>query len=139
MNKVLYAPIRNIVSIRQEFIDENYSSAQDNNVKAEGLVAEREEKLVEAKDDARKQYNEILKDYKAQKAEIIQSAQNETSKELEAEYSNLDNISNEAKEVLKSRMTDLANDIVEKVLGYRSEVQGFDNNKVNEILYSQKG
>ena len=32
-------------------------------------------------------------------------------------------------------MTDLANDIVEKVLGYRSEVQGFDNDTVNDILY----
>ena len=44
-------------------------------------------------------------------------------------------ISNEAKEGLKSKMTDLANDIAEKVLGYRSEVQGFDNDKVNDILY----
>ena len=45
------------------------------------------------------------------------------------------NVSNEVKEGLKSSMTDLANDIVEKVIGYRSEVQGFDNQKVDEILY----
>ena len=32
-------------------------------------------------------------------------------------------------------MTDLANDIVEKMIGYRSEVQGFDNDAVNRILY----
>ena len=32
-------------------------------------------------------------------------------------------------------MNDLANDIVEKVLGYRSEVQGFNDDAVNEILY----
>ena len=49
------------------------------------------------------------------------------------------NISNQAKDSLKYRMTDLANDIVEKVLGYRSEVQGFDNDKVDSILYQEKG
>ena len=32
-------------------------------------------------------------------------------------------------------MTDLANDIVEKMLGYRSEVPYFDNEKVDRILY----
>ena len=41
----------------------------------------------------------------------------------------------ETKEALKGRMTDLANDIVEKMIGYRSEVQGFDNDTVNRILY----
>ena len=29
----------------------------------------------------------------------------------------------------------MANDIVEKMIGYRSEVQGFDNDTVNRILY----
>jgi flagellar biosynthesis/type III secretory pathway protein FliH len=48
----------------------------------------------------------------------------------------LENISNETKDALKSSMTDLANDIVEKVIGYRSEVQGFDGKTVDEILYN---
>ena len=139
MNKILYAPIRNIVEIRQEMIDDNYTSADKNNQKAEELNTERENKLVEAKDSARKQYNEIIGDFKSQRTAIIQTAQTEATQELENEYNNLNSVSNEAKEVLKSRMTDLANDIVEKVLGYRSEIHGFDNDKVNEILYSRKG
>ena len=139
MNKILYAPIRNIATIRRELIDDNYTSADENDKKAEELNNEREEKLVEAKNDARKQYNEILSGYKSEKSEIIKSAQEEASKDLENEYSHLGSVSNEAKEILKGRMADLANDIVEKVLGYRSEIQDFDNDKVNEILYSQKG
>ena len=62
-------------------------------------------------------------------------AQDETNSELSQAYENLNNVSNETKEGLKWRMTDLANDIVEKVLGYRSEVQGFNNDKINEILW----
>ena len=50
----------------------------------------------------------------------------------------LENISNDTKQKLKSSMSDLASDIVEKVIGYRSDVQGFDDNVVNEVLWESK-
>jgi F0F1-type ATP synthase membrane subunit b/b' len=56
--------------------------------------------------------------------------------EIEKSRVDLENLSNEAKEALKGSMTDLANDIVEKVIGYRSEVQGFDGKTVDDILYN---
>ena len=34
-------------------------------------------------------------------------------------------------------MTDLANDIVEKVIGYRSDIQGFDEDVVNKVLWEK--
>ena len=139
MNKILYAPMRKIVSERKAFVEGNYSAASENDKKAEELVTERDEKLVEAKDDARKQYNELLNGFKEEKNGIVQSAQVKAGEELEEAYKDLNNVSQEAKEALKSSMNDLANDIVEKVLGYRSEIQGFDNETVDRILYSQEG
>ena len=76
-----------------------------------------------------------IDEYKSKKAQIVQNEQSVSNDELKAAYEQLNNVSNETKEGLKSRMNDLANDIVERILGYRSEVQGFDNEKVNEILY----
>ena len=139
MNKILYVPMREIVNARHEVVEGNYTSAAENDKKAEELVAEREEKLVEAKDDARKQYNEILDGFKSERTEIVQSAQEKSNSELEEAYKTLNNVSNQAKETLKGSMNDLANDIVEKVLGYRSEIQGFDNDTVNNIFYKQEG
>ena len=139
MNKILYAPMRKIVCERKAFVEGNYSAASENDKKAEELVTEREEKLVEAKDDARKQYNELLNGFKEEKNEIVQSAQVHATEDLEEAYKNLNNVSQEAKEALKNSMNDLANDIVEKVLGYRSEIQGFDNETVDRIFYSQEG
>ena len=139
MNKMLYEPVRKIVNERNSFINGNYNSANENNSKAAELSNQREEKISEAKEDARGKYNEILVDYKDKKTNIVKDAQNKSHEELELAYENLKNVSNDAKENLKWKMTDLANDIVEKVLGYRSEVQGFDNDKVNEILYQEKG
>ena len=139
MNKLLYIPVRRIVNERNNLIDGNYRSANENNSKADELNAEREKTLVGAKEDARGKYNEILAEYKDKRSDIVKNAQQKSHSEIEQADSDLNNVANEAKENLKSKMTDLANDIVEKVLGYRSEVQGFDNDKVNEILYHRKG
>lgn len=135
MNKILYAPMENIVRERQKFVDDNFNNADENYKKADGLEHQREEKLVGAKNEARSRYNDSVNGFKSQKSDIVQRAQEETNDELRRAYEELNNISNSTKEGLKGRMTDLANDIVEKVLGYRSEVQGFDNDEVNKILY----
>lgn len=135
MNKVLYAPILKVVTERREFIDGNYNAADLNNKKADELSLERDEKLVGAKNDARINYVNSLNGFKEQKANIIQEAQKNVDEELNQAFVGLNNLSNEAKESLKGRMSELANDIVEKVLGYRSEVQGFDNDAVDRILY----
>ena len=135
MNKVLYAPMGKIVKERQSFIEDNLESAEANHKRADKLSQEREDKLSGAKNDAREKYVKSVNGFKNEKAQLVAKAQDETNGELARAYENLNNVSNETKEGLKLRMTDLANDIVEKVLGYRSEVQGFDNDKINEILW----
>ena len=79
---------------------------------------------------------EALDEYKEQRTEIVTQAQNTAKEEIENSRIELENVSNEVKQSLKGSMTDLANDIVEKVIGYRSEVQGFDGRTVDEILYN---
>ena len=135
MNKILYEPINNIVAQRREFVDENQRTADINHKKANEISAQKEEKLKGARNDARNKYSDAVVDFKNKKNDILKNAQCDADNELMQTYENLNNLSNEAKEGLKGRMTDLANDIVEKMIGYRSEVQGFDNDAVNRILY----
>ncbi len=136
MNKLLYEPIHKIVKERCDFVEANYSVAAENNQKSENLVKHHEEKVLEAKEEAKVKYNEIVEDYKEKKSGVIQMANNEASDALKEAYSSLNNVSNDAKSALKGSMTDLANDIVEKILGYRSDIAEFDNSKVDEILYN---
>ena len=136
MNKILYAPILNIMEQRKSFIDANYTDAKNNEAKIEKLVQKKEEKLLEAKNEAKEIFNESVDEFKAQKDKIIEEAQITAQEEIEQSKIDLENVSNETKEALKGSMTDLANDIVEKVIGYRSEVQGFDGRTVDEILYN---
>ena len=136
MNKVLYAPILGIMEKRQSYIDDNYKSATENNTKSEELANEKTEKLLDAKNGAREKYLNRLFDFKTQKSETIGRAQSNAAEKLNASNEELNKEVIEAKDALKGRMADLANDIVEKVLGYRSEVQNIDNEKIDKVLYS---
>ena len=135
MNKILYAPILNIMEKRKNFIDDNYKIVEQNDEKIQKLNQKKEDKLIEARNEAKEAYNETINEFKTQKTEIITLAQNSAKEELEKSRIELENLSNETKENLKNSITDLANDIVEKIIGYRSEIQGYDNKTVDEILY----
>ena len=136
MNKILYAPILKIMEERREYIDKNYKAVEENSIKIKKLTEKKNEKLTKAREEAKEKYLETVEEFKTQKAEIVMEAQEIARDELEKSRIELQNLSNEVKEGLKGSMTDLANDIVEKVIGYRSEVQGFDNKTVDEILYN---
>ena len=137
MNIILYRPILGIMGKREQFIDENYKNAKNNNSKAEILVNQKEERLTIAKNDARGRYISLLDGFKIEKNNIINNAQNLAKENIEKSTEELNNESNQIKENLKSKITDLASYIVEKILGYRSDIQNFDDNKVNEVLYHQ--
>lgn len=137
MNKILYTPVLNIMEERKSFVDGNYKAAEDNDAKTAGLEETREEKLTGAKVEARGRYNETLDGFKAQRAEVVAGAQSSAKEELERSKAELENLSNDVKQGLKGSMTDLANDIVEKVIGYRSEVMGFDDEAVNRVLWEK--
>jgi F-type H+-transporting ATPase subunit b len=138
MNKILYAPILEIMEKRESVINGNYKIAEENNTKSEILSEERKEKLNYAKDEAREKYLETIEEYKSKNADTISAAQNNSKKEVDNANAELANISDDVKNGLKGYMNDLANDIVEKVIGYRTSAEGFDDAKVNEVLWSQK-
>lgn len=137
MNKILYAPILGIMEQRKNFIDSNYKDAKENDEKSEALSQEREEKLDEAKDDARAKYLETIDGFKEKRDEEIGAVQNEVRDELERAEEELKRLSDSVKDELKGSMTNLASDIVEKVIGYRSEVQNFDNEIVSSVLWGK--
>ena len=135
MNKVLYEPIGKFVAKRKEFIDGNLSLAKTNRDKAGEISEEKERKLRDARNDAKSRYANSVNEYKSKKNDIVDVARKEADEELRQGYENLESVSNEAKNGLKMYMNDLANDIAEKVIGYRLNTQGFDNEAVDNILY----
>ncbi len=137
MNKILYQPVLEIMQKRKEVIDNNYQHASENDTKAESLLQEKEDKLANAKNEAKQNYISIVDEFKSKKADAIADAQGSAKDEIEQKRIELENISNEAKAGLKNRMNELANDITEKILGYRSNVEGFDNEAIDRVLWGK--
>ena len=135
MNKVLYAPILKVMEDRKNFVDGNYQTAQENDAKAKEFSGQKDSLISNARETAKDKFNEKVEEYKNKKSDIVTDAQSSAKEELEKSEIELAQVSNEVKESLKGSMTDLANDIIEKVIGYRSEVESFDNQKIDEILY----
>ena len=135
MNKILYAPILGIMEERENFINSNYNDARENDNKTQELNTEREGKLNEAKNDARLKYLETIDEFKKERSEKIESAQEAEKEELKLSDEELNRLSDEVKDGLKVSMVSLASDIVEKVIGYRSEVKDFDNEVVSSVLW----
>ena len=138
MNKILYAPILNIMEERKEFIDANYKSAEENDSKTSELEAEKDEKLTSAREEAKGKYLEAVGEFKSEGADVVASAQDAAREDIEASKFELENVSNEVKNSLKGSMVNLATDIVEKVIGSRTELQDIDEDIVNKVLWENK-
>ena len=95
MNKILYAPILNIMEQRKSFIDGNYNDAKKNEAKIENLTQKKEEKLLEAKNDAKDIFNESVDEFKAQKDKIVEEAQANAQEEIEKSRVELEELSNQ--------------------------------------------
>ena len=135
MNKILYAPILGIMEERKSFIDSNYKDARENDKKSDELLTERNDELNNAKDEAREKYLSTVDEFKKERQSKIESAQDVEKQELERSNDELAHLSDEVKDGLKGSMANWASDIVEKVIGYRSEVQDFDSSVVNSVLW----
>lgn len=118
-------------------MDSNYKQAEDNNIKFEQLSSEKDEKLLEAKNDARKKYVEVIEEFKNQRNGILLDKQDFENERYKNSQLELENLSNDTKQSLKNNMSDLANDIVEKVIGYKCDSNDFENEVVDKVLWGK--
>ena len=135
MNKILYVPILKNMVQRDAFIKDNQATVQENNNKIKELSDKKNNDLLEAKKNAKAKYLNILEQFKTKKTELIEDAKNVADKDLQSAESELENTSVKISDALKDRINDLASDITEKIIGYRSDFQNVENEKINEILY----
>ena len=120
MNKILYQPINNIVSKRQEYLDENSLAVKNNVEKADSIRSEKENKLSDAKTQANSSIMaEVgrLKQEKAQKeneikSEVLQKI-SDTKAELLAEKK-------QSESILNSQVDEFADAILSKLTGGES-------------------
>ena len=118
MNAIFYRPILNIIRKREDYIDTNYKDAKDITKKAQEITDEYNEKLSNAKDEAR--HNTALRIDEIQKEEFakVQQAKENSKTEIQSRKEKIESDTLELKEHVNSEVvSDIANDITSKIIG----------------------
>lgn len=135
MNLIFYKPIAKIVNERQKFIDENLDEAKKNNLESEKLIKQREKKLSEANFEGKSIIEKQSEEANINKTNLINQAQESASLNIVDNKNELTRVYAETKSNLKNEVSNLANEMTQKLFG---EKVAFGNPDENEIEISMQ-
>lgn len=128
-----YKPIKEYVRKRGEYVEGKIKTAEERELKSQGLVKEAEENLASSKKSAILIVEKAREDANKQKAEILEQAKQEAKEEkIKAEQEIAQEIES-TKDEIHREIVQVAMDASKKVLG--REVNSKDNEKlVNDFI-----
>lgn len=134
MNKIFYAPLWNIVEERKAFLDDNLSEAKRVKEKAQAILEDKEFKLKNAQKQARETISEGVEKSKNNKSDVINQAVQTSREKIDSEKEKLSQDEQEAKNVLKNNVLDLAKSISEKLLNQEVSQFEYNSDLVDEAM-----
>jgi F-type H+-transporting ATPase subunit b len=117
LNLLLYKPITKIIDERNKKIEDSKSEVESLDEKAELKIADYEEKMRQAKQEAMSQRNEVRDEGEEAGKTIIEGARGEISTMIEGFKVTLASEREAARNVLRDQAKKIAVEISEKVLG----------------------
>lgn len=134
MNSILYKPILKIIEERAEFINSNVDEAMGIRSKVQAIREDKNQKIKEAHKLAKNTITAGIENSTNDKSNQIKSALQRTKEKIESEKNQLLQDEQDAKNVLKSNVSDLAKDISEKLLGQTINNIEFNQKLVDEAM-----
>ena len=118
MNAIFYRPILNIIRKREDYIDTNYKDAKDITKKAQEITDEYNEKLSNAKDEARHNVASRIDEIQKEEFAKVQQAKENSKLEIQSGKETIEAATFELKEKVNTEVVaDIAQDITAKILG----------------------
>ena len=134
MNKILYEPINNIVVKREKLIDENYSLAKKNQEKSKAILDDRLDKINNAKSRVREETAVALDKAKEEQKTAQNNAKTESKDKIDKSIDELNQEKQEAVNVLKNDVINLAQVISDKFIDTQDRIQDVDMNEIEKIM-----
>ncbi len=117
LNLLLYKPITKIIDERNKKIEDSKSEVESLDEQAELKIADYEEKMRQARQEAMSQRNEVKEEGEEAGKEIVEATRGEISTMIEGFKATLANEREAARNVLRDQAKKIAVEISEKVLG----------------------
>lgn len=134
MNAIFYKPLGDVVAQRQKFIDETNEEAKLHREKSAAILKDKEHKLGNTKQDAKKIIAEKTNEVKTQKSAMTTEAQQKAVQTIDGAKGELQVSKNQAQDVLADQVVNLAQDISSKILGQGVVIDNVDKELINKVI-----
>ena len=134
MNAILYKPILSVIEERKKYIDANNNSATESKNKIQNILDDKEKRLNEASIQAKKIISDRVEKENNNALNITEKAKAESIADITSAKDELSKEANETKEILKSNIKDLAENISYKILGENFVIENVDNEMIDKVL-----
>lgn len=134
MNAILYKPILSVIEERKKYIDANNNSATESKNKIQNILDDKEKRLNEASIQAKKIISDRVEKENNNALNITEKAKAESLADITSAKDELSKEANETKEILKSNIKDLAENISYKILGENFVIENVDNEMIDKVL-----
>ena len=134
MNFIFYKPLSKIINERKDFIDENFDEAKKNNCNAQKITDNYLKKIDDANSESKTIMEEKTQEAKEKRDELINKSQKQAYEEILNSQGELKQAFDGSKEVLKSEVVNLTNQMAEKLLGKNAVYDNSDRELINKIM-----
>lgn len=122
MNRILYRPILNIVTEREDYVNANLDEANKNSVKKDSLIKEKTDKIDKANNDAKNIISAKISKVNAKRDEITTNAKKEAQKNIDNCNAYYEIVKKDAQIALDREVIHLAQVISDKFLSPEEKI-----------------
>lgn len=134
MNMIFYSPLENVITERQEFINGTSNDARNMSEQADKILADKELKLLKAHDEAKKVLSTNVSKANENAKKMTDDAKRQSSESILSAKNELNNQSEQTKELIKDNIKELAETISQKILGENIPINVVNNEIVNKVI-----
>lgn len=132
MNKIFYAPVLKIMKARQDFVEQNYTSANQTKEETKKQTEYRESELEKSRTLARNKIAEHSKALKEEQSKKLSDYKTELYSDIGKQRDELKQSALDAKETLKDTVVDIAKNISDKLFGSSVTTETINKSKIEE-------
>ncbi len=134
MNKILYAPVIEIMEKRQNYIDSNKHEANEHKERAQSLIKDKDEKIAQAQRQSRDVVAAKADALKEESSKVLKDTKNSAAEYFNNEKQSLAQQKAEITSNMKFDVADLANKLTTKLMGEGVAFNPLNENEVEEVM-----
>jgi len=132
MNKIFYAPVLKIIKSRQQYVEDNFRSAETTDIETKKQTDYRNEELSKIRTKVQTLIAEKNSELKKEASKEIAQYKEQSYTNIITERNNIKQSAIDAKEVLKDNIVDLAKCISVKLFGDDINSENINKSQISE-------